>query len=268
MTTSHNTLYYKNSAIFNTIGYIVMIIVNVMAGRGLLNNRSPSDISDRYDNLFVPAGITFSIWGVIYLSLLGFIIYQLRLAFSKEASPQLAPFMERLGGWWLISCMLNTCWLFAWHYELLPLSILLMLALLVCLLAINVNFNIALPQPQVSRVERFFIHLPFSIYLGWICVATTANIAAFLVYLGWDGMSIPGTIFLILLCTVATTLLIIRRHNIVVGLVAIWALYGIISKRLSTGSTSEIPIIYSCAAAIFLIACTGIWRVVTDRRLS
>jgi len=268
MTTSHNTLYYKNSAIFNTIGYIMVIVVNAMAGRGLLNNRSPADISDEYENLFVPAGATFSIWGVIYLTLLGFIIYQLWLAFSKRASPQLEPFMQRLRGWWLISCMANSCWLFAWHYELMPLSILLMLTLLVCLFAINLNFNIALPRAHVSKAEKVFVHLPFSLYLGWICVATTANIAAFLVYLGWNGMSIPGTIFLILLCTVAATLLIIRRHNIIVGFVAIWAFYGIISKRLSVGSASDMPIVYSCGGAIALIMITSIWRFITDRRLS
>jgi hypothetical protein len=267
MTASHKTLYYKNSAIFNTIGFIMVIVVNALANLNLINNKNTGDVSDKYDNLFIPAGFTFAIWGVIYLALLAFIVFQLWMAFRGQLS-SLELFMERLRGWWLISCMANSCWLFAWHYELLPLTILLMIALLVCLLAIHLNFNISLPHPPVSREERLFVHLPFSLYLGWICIATVANIAAFLVYLGWNGMSIPGTIFLILLCTVASTLLIIRRHNIVVGLVAIWALYGVIVKRQSIGGSAELPIVSACIGAMIIIVISGTWRLITNRRLS
>ncbi|SHN39486.1 hypothetical protein [Chitinophaga sp. CF418] len=268
MTTSHKTLYYKNSAVFNTIGYIMVIVVNAFANFNLINNKNTGDISDKYDNLFIPAGFTFAIWGLIYLSLLAFIVFQLWLAFSKGHIPALELFMERLRGWWLISCMANSCWLFAWHYELLPLSILLMIALLVCLLAIHLNFNIALAHPPASKTEKLFVHFPFSLYLGWICIATVANIAAFLVYLGWDGMSIPGTIFLIVLCTASTTLLIIRRHNIVVGLVALWALCGIIVKRQSVGGSAEMPIVGACIGAMIIIAVSSTWRLITNRRLS
>lgn len=267
MTTSHKTLHYKNSAIFNTIGYIMVIVVNALANLNLINNKNTGDVSDKYDNLFIPAGFTFAIWGVIYLALLAFIVFQLWIAFRGQLS-SIELLMERLRGWWLISCMANSCWLFAWHYELLPLTILLMIALLVCLLAIHLNFNIALPHPPVSRAEKLFVHLPFSLYLGWICIATVANIAAFLVYLGWNGMSIPGTIFLILLCTVSSTLLIIRRHNLVVGLVAIWALYGIIVKRQSVGGSTELPIVSACIGAMIIIAISGTWRLITNRRLS
>ncbi|PSL24945.1 hypothetical protein [Chitinophaga ginsengisoli] len=268
MTTSHKTLYYKNSAVFNTIGFIMVVVINTMANFNLINNKNTADISDRYDNLFIPAAYTFAIWGVIYLALMAFIVFQLWLAFSKGHRPALELFMERLRGWWLISCMANSCWLFAWHYELLPLSILLMIALLVCLLAIHLNFNISLPHLPVTKAERLFVHIPFSLYLGWICIATVANIAAFLVYLGWDGMSVPGTIFLIVLCTAASTLLIIRRHNIVVGLVALWALSGIIVKRQSVGGSSEMPIVGACIGAMAIIAISSTWRIITNRRLS
>jgi len=267
MTTSHKTLYYKNSAIFNTIGYIMVIVVNLLANLNVINNRSTGDVSDKYDNLFVPAGLTFAIWGLIYLTLLGFIVYQLWLTFSDGHTEELGRFMERLRGWWLISCTANSCWLFAWHYELLPLSVLLMLALLVSLLAIHLNFNISLPR-SAGKIEKLLVHLPFSLYLGWICVATIANIAAFMVYLGWNGMSIPGTIFLILLCTIGSTLLIIRRHNIIVGLVAIWALYGIIVKRQNAGGAAEMPIVYACIGAMLIITISSAWRLITNRRLS
>lgn len=260
MASSHKTLYYKNSAIFNTIGYIMVIAVNVMASLSVINSKTPAEISAKYESLFVPAGITFSIWGVIYLSLSGFIIYQLWLAFSGRHKPQLEIFMERLRGWWLISCLANSCWLFSWHYELIPLSFLLILTLLISLLAINLNFNIALPEANATWTEKLFIHLPFSLYLGWICIATAANMAALFVYSGWGGNSIPWTIFLILLCTAASTVLIIRRHNIVTGLVAIWALYGIILKRETDNGINDRPVIIACIVAMAIVVITGAWR--------
>jgi len=266
MKASHETLYYKNSAIFNTIGYLMVIGVNVLAGLGMINGNTTAQVSDKYDNLFVPAGFTFSIWGVIYLALLGFIIYQLWLAFAAGHEDALERFMERMRGWWLISCMANSCWLFAWHYELLPLALLLMLTLLISLLAIHLNFNIAAPgfknkAPEPGRAVRWFIYVPFSLYLGWICVATVANIAALMVYSGWDGMSVPITAILILLACVGATFLVVLRHNIVAGMVAIWAFYGIIAKRQSEVTTMALPVIICCLTAIGIVLIAGVWEV-------
>lgn len=256
MKASHESLYYKNSAIFNTIGYLVVIGVNVLAGLGLINGNTTSQVSEKYDNLFVPAGFTFSIWGLIYLALLGFIIYQLRLAFAAGDEDSLEQFMERMRGWWLISCMANSCWLFAWHYELLPLALLLMLTLLISLLAIHINFNIA--APGASRSVRWFIYIPFSLYLGWICVATVANTAALMVYAGWNGMSVPVTAILILVACIGATLLVVKRHNIVAGIVAIWAFYGIIAKRQSEVTSMALPVIICCLTAIGVVLIAGV----------
>lgn len=263
MTASHKTPYYKNTAIFNTIGYIMVIVVNAMASMKMLNGKGPAEISDKYDSLFTPAGITFSIWGLIYLSLLGFIIYQLWLSFSGKHLPELEQFMERMRGWWLISCLANTCWLFSWHYDLLPLSILIMLSLLISLLAININFNVALQK--VSWPQKLFIHFPFSLYLGWITVATVANTAALWVYTGWSGLSITWTIFLILVATLAAILLVIKRKNIVVGLVAIWALCGIIIKRQDAGGPAATPLTIACITAIVVIIIAIITQLLKKR---
>jgi hypothetical protein len=248
MTASHKTPYFKNSAIFNTIGYIMVIAVNTMATLGMLNGMTTGEVSDHFETLFTPAGITFSIWGVIYLTLLGFVGYQLWLAFSGKSPYQLEQFMERMRGWWLISCLANSCWLFSWQYELVPLSMLIMLTLLISLLAININFNISLQH--VSRPEWLFIYLPFSLYLGWIVVATLANIAAFWVYAGGNGASVPFNLVLLIICAIAITLLIVRRNNIVVGLVALWALAGIIIKRQGSGVPGSLTI--SIAAIIVM----------------
>ncbi|WP_343668859.1 hypothetical protein [Chitinophaga sp.] len=260
MKASHETLYYKNSAIFNTIGYLVVIAVNALAGLGMINGNTNAQVSEKYDNLFVPARFTFSIWGVIYLALLGFIIYQLWLAFAPGYGDRLKRLMERMRGWWLISCTANSCWLFAWHYELLPLAILLMLTLLISLLAIHINFNIA--APGASRSVQWFIYLPFSLYLGWICVAAVGNIAALIVYSGWDGRSVPVTAILILVVCVGTTLLVVKRHNIVAGMVAIWAFYGIIAKRQSEVTTMALPVIICCLTAIGVVLIAGVREVI------
>jgi hypothetical protein len=265
MVSSHKTLYYRNSAIFNTIGFIMVVVVNAMAAFSLLNGTSPAEISEKYESLFVPDGLTFSIWSVIYLSLLGFVSYQLWLAFAPNKKPELTLFMERMRGWWLISCLANTCWLFSWHYEQIPLSFLLMLGLLASLLAIHLNFDISLPTQHTTKAEKIFVHIPFSLYLGWICIATVANFAALCVYSGWGATSIPWTIFLILLCTIISTVLIIRRYNFVTGIVAIWALYGIILKRQGEGGEAESPIIIACICAMAVIFLTGIWRWIKRR---
>lgn len=259
MKASHETLYYKNRSVFNTIGYLVVIGVNVLAGLGMINGNTTAQISEKYDNLFVPAGFTFSIWGLIYLALLGFIIYQLWLAFTPGRGNSLEQFMERMRGWWLISCMANSCWLFAWHYELLPLAILLMLTLLISLLAIHINFNIA--APGASSAVLWFVYIPFSLYLGWICVATVANIAALMVYCGWDGMSVPVTAILILVACTGTTLLVVKRHNIVVAMVAIWAFYGIIAKRQHEVTPMAQPVIICCLTAIGIVLIAGVREV-------
>lgn len=265
MNDPHQTLHYKNLAIFNAIGFVMVIVVNVMASQLLINDKSPADISDEYENLFTPAGITFAIWGVIYLSLFGFIIYQLWLAFSGKRQAALEQFMQRMRNWWLISCLANSCWLFAWHYELLPVSMLLMFILLISLLAIHLNFNIALASSTTWQ-EKLFIQLPFSLYLGWICIATVANLAALLVYTGWDSMSIPWAIFFILICTVASSLLVLRRNNIVVGIVGIWALLGIIIKRQEAGGNTARAIVSTCIAAIAVSVITISWRLYKNSR--
>jgi hypothetical protein len=241
----------------------MVIVVNAMASLNILNGKRTADISGKYNNLFMPAGITFSIWGIIYFFLLGFIIYQLWLAFSGKHEPELEQFMERLRAWWLFSCLANTCWLFTWHYELLPLSLLIMLALLISLLAINMNFNIAIRE--VSWPEQLFIHLPFSLYLGWICVATIANTTALAVYFGWNGESIPWTIFLILIGTVVYTLLVIKRKNIVIGVVALWAFCGIILKRQEAGGPAAFPVTAACIVAMAVIVLTMLIQLLKKR---
>lgn len=261
MLETHEALHYKNKSVFNTIGLIIVIVINMLAVLLPINGKSTGQLSDQYPNLFTPVGITFSIWSVIYLSLLVFIIYQLWLAFSGRHPEELKNFMTRMKGWWLINCLANTCWLLAWHYELVPLSALLMLLLLLSLLAIHRNFNIG-PAPALPR-EKVFIHLPFSLYLGWISIATLANITALMVYYGWDGTGISQITWAVLMIAVGTLLsliMVLRRNNITYALVSIWAFYGILLKREQAAVMEETPVIHASVIAMGIIAIGISWQ--------
>lgn len=258
---SHETLHFKNRSVFNTIGFIIMIGVNVLAVQLPINGKTTAQISEEYPNLFAPAGITFSIWGVIYLSLLAFIIYQLWLSFSNKEPETLVYVMRRMKDWFLISCVANACWLFAWHYHLIPVSMAIMVILLISLVIIHVNFGIS-TAPATLR-EKIFIHVPFSIYLGWISIATIANFTALLVYTGWEGnrhAQILWTIAMISLGTLVSMAMVLFRNNITYALVSVWAFYGIFLKRRIADMMDENAIIHTCIIAIGAIAVTISWQ--------
>jgi hypothetical protein len=261
MSETHSLLHYQHRSIFNTIGLVVVIAINMLAVLLPINGMTTGQLSDQYPNLFTPAGITFSIWSLIYLSLIGFIIYQLRLAFSGRYPEELPGFMHRMKGWWLISCLANTCWLLAWHYEKVALSLVLILLLLFSLCAIHRNFRIA--NPAAGTLEKIFVQLPFSLYLGWISIATIANTTAVMVHYGWNGeviSQITWTILMIGVGTLVSLYMILQRNNTVHALVCIWAFYGILLKRQQAGILEETPIIQACVIAMGVIAVGISWQ--------
>jgi hypothetical protein len=224
-------------AILNLVGYLGTIIVNGLANALPINNRTTGELSDIYPNLFVPAGLTFSIWGLIYLLLAIFVIYQIVTAFKKKS--QDTGFISKIGFLFFISCLANMGWIFAWHYQIVWLSLVIMLVILGCLLAIYLKLNIG--KSEASKAEKYMVHLAFSIYLGWITIATIANVTALLVNVGWNNIA-PGEQFwavLVIAVGIAIALAILfTRNDIFYCLVVDWALLGILLKRLAM---PEIP---------------------------
>ncbi|MBO9731200.1 MAG: hypothetical protein J7623_21355 [Chitinophaga sp.] len=258
---SHETLIFKNKSIFNTLGYILMVTVNVLAVTLPINGKTTAQISAEYPNLFAPAGFTFLIWGLIYLSIGAFIIYQLWLAFSNKHPDALSQLMQKMKEWFLISAVANACWLFAWHYRLIPVSVVIMFMLLISLVIIQVNFRIGMTTATVA--ERWLIHFPFSLYLGWLAIAALANVTTLLVYAGWEGnlhTQIRWTIGMIGLGTLSSIAMVLLRNNIVYALVSVWAFYGILVKRKGADILEENAIVHSCIIAIGLIAITISWQ--------
>lgn len=237
----------------NLIAFLGTVTVNALSVILPLNGRTPSEISDSYPNLFTPAGYVFSIWSVIYILLFLFSVYQ-ALQSQKDRS-----FLKKISIYFLLSCMANITWIFLWHYEYIVLSVVLMFALLGSLIMIYLRLDIGRSQ-QVSREERLYVHLPFSVYLGWITVATIANIAAALVSIGWNGFGINDitwTMMMILIATLLTVTIILTRRDIGYGLVIIWALGGIIFKQIqiieivSTAALGSLAIIITLVYSIF-----------------
>lgn len=248
---------HRQRVIFNVLALLIVIAVNALAGAGRLNYKSTGELSEKYPNLFVPAGITFSVWGLIYLALLGFTAYQLWLAFSKGHHLELEAFISRMRGWFLLNCLGNASWLFAWHYEMLPLSLLFMLVILFSLIMIHRNFRIA--HSGASTREKLFIHFPFGIYLGWISIATIANITALLVSVQWQGFGISELTWTVAMMCVGTLLalwMILRFNNIYYGLVCIWAFYGIVLKREAAAGADSAIVVSTGTIIIAVLALT------------
>jgi len=222
----------KSLSILNLLSFVSIVIVNYLAVTLPLNNKTTGVLSDQYPNLFVPVGLTFSIWGIIYLLLGIFIVYQLVYAFKKDT--QNSSFLEKIGILFFVSCLANFTWIFAWHFEMVPLSLFIMLILLISLIVIYQKLNIG--RSEASKSEKYLVHLPFSVYLGWITIATIANTTALLVNLNWNrfGLSEPfWTIAVIIIGILIALFMLFYRKDIFYSLVVDWALLGILIKRLT-----------------------------------
>jgi hypothetical protein len=229
-------------AILNLIGFLGTVIVNGLANSLPINNKTTGELSDQYPNLFVPAGMTFSIWGLIYLLLAIFVVYSLVVAIRKETED--SSFIKSIGVLFFINCLANSGWIFAWHYEVLPLSLVLMLILLGSLIAIYLRLRTG--KSDSARTEKYLVHLPFSIYLGWITIATIANVTALLIDINWNafGLGEPFWTVAVIIVGIAIALSILfTRRDIFYCLVVDWALLGILLKRLADSTPVQSVII-------------------------
>jgi len=240
-------------AVLNIIGFLGMVTVNGLATTLPLNDKTTGALSDQYPNLFVPTGITFSIWGVIYILLAVFVIYGLVAAIRKDAEKY--AFLERIGLWFFISCLANIGWIFAWHYELVPLSLVLMLVLLACLLAIYLRLGVG--KLASTKSDRYLVYLPFSFYLGWITVATIANVTTLLVDIGWNGFGVSEQFWAVLVIAVAiaiTLAVLFTRRDIFYCLVVDWAVLGILLKWLSVDTVPDQAVVTVSVIGLALIS--------------
>jgi len=252
-------------AIFNLIGFLATAIVNALANTLPINNNTTGALSDMYPNLFVPAGLTFSVWGVIYALLAIFSVYQLILAFKKD-SPNSA-IIDKISFWFILASLFNIGWIFSWHYELVGISLIFMVLLFICLLMVFLRLNIG--KSNANTGEKVFSHIPFSVYIGWITIATIANVTALLVDLGWNGFGLNDqfwTVLVILVGIIITLAMLFLRNDVFYSLVVDWAIIGILIKRLQSSEPAQLVVIITIAG-ISAISIGVIYQLIRRRKL-
>lgn len=235
------------------LSILITLVVNGLANALPLNGQSTGEISDRFEVYFVPAGYVFSIWGLIYLGLIAYAIFQALP--SQRENPRL-----RAIGWWVVlGGLANSIWIFLWHYEQFPLTLAAMLALLATLLVTYLRLGTG--KTRVSAGERWAVRVPFSIYLGWITVATVANVTSLLDYLQWDGFGVAPEIWMgimLLAVLVIAALMNFTRRDAAYAAVILWALAGISVKHAAVPAVA-VPtwitfglVVLTLAAALFI----------------
>ncbi|ANC77068.1 hypothetical protein ABE65_009740 [Fictibacillus phosphorivorans] len=238
-------------AILNIVALAAVIFVNYLANALPLNGQTTGELSAKYNVLITPAGYVFSIWGLIYLLLTIWVIVQV-LPQNRDK-----PVYENIGLWFVLNCILNCTWIFVWHYEFLGLSWLVMIGLLLSLIMIYTKI-----QNQDNKSP--FVRLPFSVYLGWISVATIVNTAVVLKYSGWNGFALSSVTWTVIMLLVGTGLAIfftLLNKDVIYPLVFVWAYVGIGVRH-----KGEIDVLtYTSFTLAILLLLFIIWRLATKR---
>ncbi len=218
--------------ILTALAFFAMIYVNYLSLTGQINGVFTGQISAMYPTYFTPAGYTFSIWGIVYLFNLAFIVYAFVVTFFKLGDFP-APAILIL---YFISCLINIGWIFSWHYKAIPFSMILMTLLLLLLFNIyrrvTVGFKRFEPQYIITVI-------PFSLYLGWVVVATLANLAVLINYVHWVNMDWPAAYLasgMVIVATVINIIILVKKNDLFFSLVFLWAVMGIISARRAEGT--------------------------------
>ena len=209
------------------VTYIAMVVMNFLANALPINNRGTGEISNAYPNLFTPAGPAFSIWGLIYLLLGIYVIYQ----FVKK-DQKTEEVIQKINPFFIATSLANISWIFAWHYDYIAISVAVMAVLLILLIKIADIIRLG----NFTTIEKVSIWAPFSIYFGWITVASIANITVFLVSIGWNGFGLADFVWTSIILLVGALIGILRMNkdkNIAYGLVLVWAYSWILFKHLS-----------------------------------
>ena len=247
----------KTLQIANGIALVFTIVMNYVSNTGVFDGNTMKTVSDSYWNLFTPAGYAFSIWGLIYLGLVGFVFYTGQSLFSKKDDND--PIVLQIGWWFVLSCIGNSTWVVAWLYNYTLLSVGIMFVVLLSLIKIIINTRMELDAHPLKRY--LLIYWPFAFYSGWISVAFIANIAALLTKNSWDGFGLSDVMWTIIMIVVAgllNVIIILSRNLREFGLVGIWALVAIAASNSDKGSSDVVMAAYIVAAIILVtIAYSG-----------
>ncbi len=230
--------------ILNGVAFIATIFMNYLSNTGKMNNTTIGEVSGGLQTLFTPAGYAFAIWGLIYLLLLGYILYQGRSLFVKVRDDA---FVLKIGWWFVISCIANSLWIVSWIYEFTGLSCVFIFLLLFSLLKIVWNNRMELWDAPISVI--LFLWWPFVIYSGWVTVASIANVSAYLVKIGWDGFGISPVVWTVIMIVIASSINLVitwKRNMREFALVGAWALIAIgVANQNAEGNLAYIAYVFA-----------------------
>ncbi len=240
----------------NLVAFVFVIVMNTLSNALPINGQSMPEISAKYPSLFTPAGFTFSIWGVIYIALLAFVAWQ---AMPAQRSNQRVASISR---YFQVNCLLNGVWLVVWHYDLVALSLVVMLGILATLILIYRELRSSIDT--ASLATRVVLYAPFSLYTGWITVATIANASVLQTANGWDNIGLTAVQWTLVKLAVAGAIgaaVVLRLRDIVFGAAVVWAAYGI-----SVMQSAYLPVAGAAATLSLLLALSIATEVVSRLR--
>lgn len=252
--------------IINLVGLLVVIAINYLANLLEFNGQGTGDVVNKDPVSFQPAGWVFFIWGVIYLLLLAFTIYGLLPGGRRNVR------LQRISPFFLIANLANVTWIVLWHWEQFFASLVTILVLLASLLCIYVGLRIrnpikrSVPVEKPGRIVRLLVWVPFSVYLGWICVASLANLMVWLDRSGWDGgpfsYNMWAVLFMLLGSAIAAAFVFTTR-DVLIPLVFAVAFAGICQHAWGDS------VLVNISAIVFAVICLGLavvaWVIAYDR---
>ncbi len=206
--------------------------------------------------LIAPATPAFSVWSVIYLGLIVHAVWQ---ALPGQAT---AERQRRLGYWVAASLVLNGLWILSIQFDLLPLSV----PIIVVLLAVLIQtFLQAVQYRPTSALDAAFTDVPIGLYLGWVCVATAANITAWLAASGFTGFGLAPELWAVVVIAAATAagiaLALAGRGRISPALTLAWGLGWVAVGRLAGEPASTVTGVAAIVAAVVVLGVTVAVRV-------
>lgn len=243
----------KALQVLNILTLLLTLAVNYFLNSGTYIATSMKSISSKYDNLLTPAGYAFSIWGLIYIALIGFAIYQARSLFSKNIEDD---FVSKIGIWFIVANIANACWVTAFTHDQIGLSLIIMIILFIALLKIVLNLN--MERWDAPFITILAIWWPFSLYFGWINVALIANVAIYLVSIGYTGSPLgpeAWAIVVLLIALVVFVTMVWTRNMREYATAGVWGIIAIAVKNWEVNSlVAYVAIIVSVVVLINTMA--------------
>lgn len=259
------TDYHRILYLLNFTGLMALLVVSFLANALPINGQTTAEISGYYDNLFTPAGLTFSIWSVIYIGLVAYLLFQFRAIKGIKSPEKPSGFVTAgLGLTFFISCMANLSWIISWHYEQLTLSLILITLLLLSLIDVNRRiYSMTKGSHVLPKYFNWYVKAPFGLYLGWVCITFFANMTVYLASFGWGDMGISEyslTIIFIVLSGIIGLWFIDQIQQYFAAAAIAWGIFGILFKYWQSETNPAIQITSLMVLALLALAFARTFR--------